>query len=129
MCGIAGFVDLSRATPPDRLVATVRRMARTLHHRGPDDDGAWIEAAAGVALAHRRLSILDLSPSGHQPMESRDRRYVLSYNGEVYNFEKLRAELAQKGIGFRGHCDADLLGEAERISGSTLVFEDLHARL
>ena len=125
MCGIAGFVDLSRATPPDRLVATVRRMARTLHHRGPDDDGAWIEAAAGVALAHRRLSILDLSPSGHQPMESRDGRYVLSYNGEVYNFEKLRAELAQKGIGFRGHCDAEILVEAIAAWGLVATLERL----
>ena len=101
MCGIAGFVDLSRETPADRLAATVRRMALSLRHRGPDDEGAWIEAEVGVALGHRRLSILDLSPAGHQPMESKNGRHVLSYNGEVYNFLELRTELEAKGIVFR----------------------------
>ncbi|MCE2509641.1 MAG: asparagine synthase (glutamine-hydrolyzing) [Alphaproteobacteria bacterium] len=112
MCGIAGFVDLSRGMPADRLAATIRRMATALRHRGPDDDGAWIEAEAGVALGHQRLSILDLSPAGHQPMESKSGRYVLSYNGEIYNFQELRAELEGKGVAFRGHCDTEVIVEA-----------------
>jgi len=112
MCGIAGFIDLASATPPDRLVATVRRMALSLRHRGPDDEGAWIEAEAGVALGHRRLSIQDLSPAGHQPMESKEGRYVLAYNGEIYNFAELRAELNAQGIAFRGHSDTEVMVEA-----------------
>ncbi|MGB1548622.1 MAG: asparagine synthase (glutamine-hydrolyzing), partial [Alphaproteobacteria bacterium] len=75
-------------------------------------DGAWIDAEAGAALGHRRLSILDLSPAGHQPMESKNGRYVLSYNGEVYNFQELRAELEGKGVIFRGHCDTEVIVEA-----------------
>lgn len=112
MCGIAGFVDLARGTPPERLAAIVRRMMLTLRHRGPDDDGAWIDPGAGIAFGHRRLAILDLSPAGHQPMESRGGRYVLSYNGEVYNFPELRKELIACGVGFRGHCDTEVILEA-----------------
>ena len=125
MCGIAGFVDLSRETPADRLAATVRRMALSLRHRGPDDEGAWIEAEVGVALGHRRLSILDLSPAGHQPMESKNGRHVLSYNGEVYNFLELRTELEAKGIVFRGHCDTEVIVEAIATWGITATLPRL----
>ncbi|MEI2700403.1 MAG: hypothetical protein V9E94_19490 [Microthrixaceae bacterium] len=71
-------------------------MADTLRHRGPDDAGVWVDAAAGVALGHRRLSILDLSPLGHQPMLSRDGRWVIAYNGEIYNHGELRRDLQQQ---------------------------------
>jgi asparagine synthase (glutamine-hydrolysing) len=125
MCGIAGFVDLSCGTPADRLVATVRRMAHSLRHRGPDDEGAWIEAEAGVALGHRRLSILDLSPAGHQPMESKNGRYVLSYNGEVYNFSELRSELEGKGVVFRSDCDTEVIVEAIATWGITATLPRL----
>lgn len=84
-------------------------MGDALVHRGPDDSGVWADASAGIALAHRRLSILDLSPLGHQPMTSADGRYVLAYNGEVYNFAELRAELEALGHGFRGHSDTEVL--------------------
>ncbi|RBL62665.1 asparagine synthetase B, partial [Xanthomonas oryzae pv. oryzae] len=80
-----------------------------LRHRGPDDAGTWCDAQAGVALAHQRLSILDLSPLGHQPMRSADGRYVLAYNGEVYNFAQLRAALSALGHRFRGHSDTEVL--------------------
>jgi asparagine synthase (glutamine-hydrolysing) len=91
------------------LQAQVLAMGEALHHRGPDDGGSWVDATAGIALAHRRLSILDLSPLGHQPMASADGRYVMAYNGEVYNFAALRAELEPLGHTFRGHSDTEVL--------------------
>jgi len=91
------------------LQAQVQAMGRALQHRGPDDQGSWSEAAAGIALAHQRLSIQDLSPLGHQPMASVDGRYVLAYNGEVYNFGALRAALEPLGHAFRGHSDTEVL--------------------
>jgi asparagine synthase (glutamine-hydrolysing) len=109
MCGIAGIVDLSRRTHADVMNATVSAMADTLRHRGPDDSGSWVAAEAGVALGHCRLAIVDLSPTGHQPMLSRCERYVLVYNGEIYNFEELRRELEERGHSFRGHSDTEVL--------------------
>ncbi|MBV8908747.1 MAG: asparagine synthase (glutamine-hydrolyzing), partial [Sphingomonas sp.] len=90
---------------------TVTRMTRALAHRGPDDDGIWVDREAGLALGHRRLSIIDLSPAGHQPMLSVSGRYVLTYNGEIYNYEDLRRELAQAGHcpEWRGHSDTEVM--------------------
>lgn len=99
-------------------------MAQTLHHRGPDDGGTYVDAARGVALGHRRLSILDLSPAGHQPMASHDGRLVLVYNGEVYNHLHLREDLTRNhGVTFRGTSDTETLVEAIRVWGTaaTLV--------
>ncbi|MDP6176134.1 MAG: asparagine synthetase B, partial [Rhodospirillales bacterium] len=93
MCGFAGFIDLARRTPEADLLARADGMATRLHHRGPDGDGVWADAGAGLGLGHRRLSILDLSPAGRQPMASSDGRCVIAYNGEVYNFKELPAEL------------------------------------
>lgn len=84
-------------------------MAGTLVHRGPDDAGVWTDASAGIALAHRRLSIIDLSASGHQPMHSACGRYVISFNGEIYNFKELRSELEHAGHAFHGHSDTEVL--------------------
>ena len=80
-----------------------------IRHRGPDDAGAWADAQAGIALGHRRLSIVDLSAAGHQPMASDGGRYVLAFNGEIYNHLALRAELEGKGIAWRGHSDTETL--------------------
>jgi asparagine synthase (glutamine-hydrolysing) len=108
MCGVAGFIDLSlRMTAPE-LEAIALRMADTLAHRGPDDRGSWVEAEAGIALSHRRLAIIDLSPLGHQPMVSACGRYVISFNGEFYNFQDLRRELASHGHSFRGTSDTEV---------------------
>lgn len=109
MCGITGLLSARADTQPEVLARTVLAMTATLTHRGPDDAGTWVDAEAGVALGHRRLSILDLSPAGHQPMVSEDGRLVLSYNGEVYNFRELRGELERDGHKFRGSSDTEVL--------------------
>lgn len=84
-------------------------MTSAIGHRGPDDDGHWFDAEAGVALGHRRLSILDLSPEGHQPMASESHRYCLIFNGEIYNFAELREQLESLGHRFRGHSDTEVV--------------------
>ncbi len=111
MCGLAGFLDLDRGQGADALRTTAGRMADALRHRGPDDAGVWADAEAGVALGFRRLSIIDLSAEGHQPMHSASGRYVLVFNGEVYNFEVLRRELEAAGAAptFRGHSDTEVM--------------------
>jgi len=109
MCGITGFVDLTRGTSAEELSTRVRRMADALAHRGPDDHGTWVSAQHGIALGHRRLSILDLSPTGHQPMLSHDGQWVICYNGEIYNHLELRRDLEARGIPFRGTSDTETL--------------------
>ena len=108
MCGIAGF--LGEFESHETLAARARAMADTLHHRGPDDSGVWTDPDSGVALAHRRLSIVDLSSEGHQPMASACGRYQIVFNGEIYNFNALRQEL--EGVGdnhWRGHSDTEVM--------------------
>ncbi|MCD4673162.1 MAG: asparagine synthase (glutamine-hydrolyzing) [Anaerolineaceae bacterium] len=109
MCGITGFWDPRRGSDGAALHDTVHRMALTISHRGPDDHGAWTDAETGLALGFRRLSIVDLSPTGHQPMSSTDGRYVIVFNGEVYNFLELRAELTALGHSFRGTSDTEVM--------------------
>jgi asparagine synthase (glutamine-hydrolysing) len=91
------------------MQATIRRMSDTLFHRGPDDEGSFVDAPSGIALGFRRLSIIDLTPEGHQPMASADGRYVLIFNGEIYNFQELRRELERSGHGWRGHSDTEVM--------------------
>lgn len=111
MCGIAGAWDTTASTAGDELAARVSAMGQTLRHRGPDDAGTWVEAASGVAFAHQRLAILDLSHAGHQPMRSACGRYTLSFNGELYNFAALR-RLLGGGRRWRGSSDTEVLLEA-----------------
>lgn len=108
MCGIAGISSWRANTP---LQADIQRMIAPLVHRGPDDSGVWLDEAAGIGLGHRRLSIIDLSPQGHQPMLSASGRFVIAYNGEIYNFAALRDELAAAGgsPAWRGHSDTEVL--------------------
>lgn len=107
MCGVAGFLFTHKETEDPRGV--VSRMAESLRHRGPDDGGSWVDEAAGVALGHRRLAVIDLSTDGRQPMISHDGRYVLSCNGEIYNFIELRDELTRGGARFNGRSDTEVL--------------------
>lgn len=108
MCGLAGFVDRSGRVVQETVA---RKMALALYSRGPDDAGAWVDATAGLALAHRRLSILDLSPAGHQPMLSACGRFVIVLNGEIYNHVELRAALESEGaaVAWCGHSDTETL--------------------
>ncbi len=110
LCGITGLFYLN-GMDQDFLREVTTRMAETLHHRGPDASGVWVDSNAGIALGHRRLSILDTSPEGHQPMVSACGRYVIAFNGEVYNFRTLRSELESKGQApqFRGHSDTEVM--------------------
>src|SRR5258705_2229775 len=109
MCGIAGFLDASRRMGPQELEAAALRMADSLAHRGPDDRGSWVDSNAGVALGHRRLSVLDLSPLGRQPVESGCGRYGIVFNGEIYNFRSLRGELEAHGHPFRSRSDTEVI--------------------
>lgn len=111
MCGIAGFLS-RRPDLPEILAARATVMADSLIHRGPDDRGVWVESESGLGLGHRRLSILDCTEAGHQPMISADGRYVLSYNGEVYNAPEFAAELDGAGVVRRGHSDTEVILEA-----------------
>jgi len=108
MCGLTGFVAASGS---DGLLPTVRRMCNAIIHRGPDDSGEWIDADLGVALGFRRLAIIDVSQAGHQPMLSASGRFVVTFNGEIYNFEDLRRELRAAGAApsFRGHSDTEVM--------------------
>jgi asparagine synthase (glutamine-hydrolysing) len=111
MCGIAGWIDLKGRTDRHGLEFIAARMADSLSHRGPDDHGVWADPETGVALGHRRLSILDLSLAGHQPMLSSNGQFVISYNGEIYNCDEIRQELqkANPRLGFRGHSDTEVM--------------------
>ena len=116
MCGIAGCIDLFARE--EGLANAIKAMIAPLHHRGPDDEGVWLDRSTGVALGHKRLSVLDLSPAGHQPMVSAGGRYVVTFNGEIYNHLDLRAQLdpqtreiaeAERRSSWRGHSDTETL--------------------
>jgi len=109
MCGITGFWNTSIEISADKLQAIAQQMSDTLLHRGPDSGGIWVDEAAGIALGHRRLAIVDLSPEGHQPMLSANGRYAIVFNGEIYNFLELRQELTKHGHTFRGHSDTEIM--------------------
>lgn len=110
MCGIAGL--LAPSLDGAGLAFTVRTMADVIAHRGPDGAGVWVDDEAGLALSHRRLAIVDLSDAGAQPMVSVEGRYVLSFNGEIYNFPELRRDLEAVGVSFRSATDTEVLLEA-----------------
>ena len=104
MCGIAGLIHLNGE--PVSLVI-LKKMTDAIAHRGPDGEGQWIEGNVGIG--HRRVAIIDLSPAGHQPMITGDHRYVLSYNGEIYNYREIRTELEALGYWFRSQTDSEVV--------------------
>lgn len=106
MCGLAGFIQLDARERTDRS-DILSSMLHAIAHRGPDDEGTWFDEQ--IALGHRRLSILELSPLGHQPMASKCGRYVMSFNGEIYNHAALRKNLEQRGVAFAGRSDSEVL--------------------
>jgi asparagine synthase (glutamine-hydrolysing) len=108
MCGFAGLLTTA-ACSRDELADHARRMSHSLAHRGPDDSGVWADEGSGVAFGFRRLAILDLSPHGHQPMCSASGRFVVAFNGEIYNFSDLRRELESHGHRFRGGSDTEVI--------------------
>ena len=109
MCGIAGLIDRRTRWDPEARLHIAEVMADAIAHRGPDDAGTWAAPDDGLVLSHRRLSVVDLSPLGHQPMPSPGGRYVITYNGELYNFRELRHDLETRGVSFRSHSDTEVL--------------------
>src|SRR5690606_24213086 len=109
MCGIVGFVDLRLQESTETNRQEIERLTDTLIHRGPDDRGVWSDPEIGVYFGHRRLSVIDLSLAGHQPMMSASGRYLVVYNGEVYNFQELRQQCIKSGDRFRGNSDTEVL--------------------
>lgn len=107
MCGLTGF--LSRVMTDDRLENVCRAMTNTLTHRGPDALGVWIDVRNRFALGHRRLSIIDLSEHGHQPMESPDRKFVVALNGEIYNYQQIARTLKKIGYKLKGSSDTEVV--------------------
>ena len=109
MCGITGFCTFDNKNNFKELNNIINKMSNSLHHRGPDDKGVWIDSDNGVALGHKRLSIIDLSKSGHQPMISNNGRYVISFNGEIYNYKKLKKDLKETGYIFKSKSDTEVI--------------------
>src|SRR5882762_11597623 len=123
MCGICGILATSDTF--DREQKTVERMCDLIRHRGPDDTGTWLSPAGIVALGHRRLSIVDLSPAGRNPMPNEDGTLWITYNGEVYNHQALRAELEAKGHVYGSHTDTETIIHLYEEEGPRCV-ERLH---
>ena len=117
MCGIAGFLVKNRMNYGGNLSEQATHMSEAIISRGPDDSGVWTDKAVGIALSHARLSIVDLSPAGHQPMESASGRYAIVFNGEIYNHKEIRSNLRDQVSYWRGHSDTETLLNAIEIWG------------
>ena len=126
MCGITGALYANPVLGEEQFVRLIKKMSNTLVHRGPDDSGAWVDAQAGIGLGHRRLSIVDLSSSGHQPMISSNKRYVIIFNGEIYNFKEIKTDLQKRGIQFVGHSDTEVLLESIAIHGLEKTLDEIN---
>lgn len=126
MCGIAGFIDPYLASDAAGLAHRARAMGNAIANRGPDASGIWIDESLGVALSHRRLSIVDLSEAGAQPMVSSDERWVICYNGEIYNSDDIRREPALHTVAWRGHSDTETIVESVARRGLDATLDDLN---
>ncbi|MEZ5312023.1 MAG: asparagine synthase (glutamine-hydrolyzing) [Microthrixaceae bacterium] len=123
MCGIVGILDPRAVRSDQDSEALLGSMALRMMDRGPDASGTWVDQNAGIGLGHRRLSILDLSDAGAQPMISKDGRWVITYNGEIYDHDQLRVDLEKNGVSPRGHSDTELLVEAIALWGLASTLE------
>src|SRR5262245_4434316 len=126
MCGIAGLIDARLAGQGERLKVLGQRMADALAHRGPDAHAVWTDAAVGVAMSHRRLSIVDLSVAGAQPMISADERWIISFNGEIYNANKIAAAPELARCNWRGHSDTEIVLESFARRGVNATLADIN---
>ena len=124
MCGITGVLYPQPAMGANQLSSMVCEMNNVLIHRGPDDHGVWVDEKVGIGLGHRRLSIVDLSPTGHQPMTSASGRFVIVFNGEIYNFREIRATLKKQGVSFKGNSDTEVLLESIALRGLEKTLND-----
>ena len=119
MCGFAGFIN-SEGFNSEKVASIAESMGDTIAHRGPDDSGIWVDSKAHIGFAHRRLSVLDLSAAGHQPMHSHSDRYVLVYNGEIYNHLQIRKELenySRSTINWVGRSDTETIIQSIKLIG------------
>lgn len=117
MCGIAGLINLSGSLRSREMAKLALRMADRMPYRGPDDSGVWVDPSSFCALSQRRLSIIDTSAAGHQPMASADGRRWITFNGEIYNFLEIRKDLENRGVRFQGRTDTEVLIEALKAYG------------
>lgn len=126
MCGIAGFIDPRIIGRNSELSARARAMGDAIANRGPDASGMWTDDALGVALSHRRLSIVELSEAGAQPMVSADGRWVICYNGEIYNSDDMRRGEVLRSVAWRGHSDTETIVESVARRGLNATLDDLN---
>lgn len=126
MCGIAGFMDPELIGRDTEITRRALAMGDAIAHRGPDGSGVWIDNGAGLAFSHRRLSILDLSPAGAQPMVSADGRWVICYNGEIYNDQDMRRSSALNNVSWRGHSDTETIVESVARRSLEATLDDLN---
>ncbi len=126
MCGILGFFEIARQSGTERRMQTGRNMANCLRHRGPDDEGLWQDEVYPLLLGQRRLAIIDLSAEGHQPMISASGRYVVTFNGEIYNFQSIQADLEAAGVTFRGRSDTEVMLAAIEHWGLNIALQKLN---
>src|SRR5436190_9990721 len=119
MCGIAGIVLSGNGfLQPTETAALVGAMTDSIAHRGPDASGLWSDPAGRCVLGHRRLSIIDTSPAGRQPMATGDERWWITFNGELYNFQEVRPALERAGVRLRGRTDTEVLIESIALWGT-----------
>ena len=126
MCGIAGLIDPSLAGNAEQLTERARAMADAIAHRGPDGWSTWTDPNAGLAFAHRRLAVIDLTPTGAQPMISADGRWVITYNGEIYNAAEIARTPELAGFAFRGTSDTEVILESVAARGLDRTLTDLN---
>ena len=126
MCGISGFIRFYKDLSKDDLLKYGNKMSNTLFNRGPDSSGIWVDESSGLSLSHRRLSIIDLSFSGNQPMISSDNMYVLVFNGEIYNYLEIKKELIRRNVTFRTNSDTEVILESIAFWGIKNTLKNLN---